>query len=315
LRISKEFKVGIIFVAALILLYWGFNFLSGLSVFNKQRIFYAKYDKVNGLVVANPISINGLRVGQVKALYFDPNGKGLIIAELLIEDPIPVPDNSVARISSSDLLGSKVIDLKLGNSSRMAEPGDTLRSRTDATLSEEVNLQLLPLKKKAEDLIGSIDSVVTLIQTVLNKNTRENLVASIDNIKLTISNLASTTHNIDTLVSTEKNRISGIISNIESISRNLRQNNDQISNVIRNFSTLSDSLAASQVPTTLRKVGKTLTEINVILDKINRGEGTLGMLVNNDTLYQELEKSAAELNKLIEDIKANPRKYLKISVF
>ncbi len=296
-------------------LIWGLMYLKGLELFKRHQTFIAVYDHVNGLVAANPISIKGLKVGQVKKLYFDPRNPAKIIVELYIDGDYPIPKNSYARIFSSDLLGGKEVEINLGDTNVLARSGDTLKSITEATLGEEVNRQLLPLKKKAENLISSIDTVATIVQEVLNKNTRNNLVQAIEHVKEALQNLAHTTYNIDTLVSTQRNHLAAIITNVESISANLRQNNDKITNILTNLSDVSDSLAKARIPYTLSMVNTAIGSLTTALQKINQGQGTVGLLLNDDKLYRELEKAARDLNLLIEDIKANPKKYIKVSVF
>ncbi|MDD4604087.1 MAG: MlaD family protein [Bacteroidales bacterium] len=315
MKITKEIKVGVIFVIATAILIWGLMFLKGLELFKTSRTFYAVYDHVNGLVAANPISIKGLQVGQVKKLYFDKRNPQRIIVELYILGDYPIPRNSAARIYSSTLLGSREIEIIPGDSPIIAKDGDTLIALTEATLSDQVNQQLLPLKKKAENLISSIDTVAVIIQQVLNKNTRENLVMAIEHVKQTLENIAHTTYNLDTLMGTQRNNLAAIIINVESISRNLKQNNDKITNVINNFSNISDSLAKARIPYTIAQVNKAVIDLDSVLQKINNGKGTVGQLLTNDQLYKEVEKAARDLNLLLEDIKANPKKYVKVSVF
>jgi phospholipid/cholesterol/gamma-HCH transport system substrate-binding protein len=153
------------------------------------------------------------------------------------------------------------------------------------------------------------------VQLVLNKNTRENLVQAIDHVKDALANIAHATYSIDTLISTQRKNIAGIIVNIESISKNLKQNNEKITNIINNLSNVSDSLAKARIPATLMQVNLAVKSINSALEKINKGEGSLGLLLNDQKLYIDVENAARNLNLLIEDLKANPKKYLKISVF
>ena len=315
MKIRKEIKVGVVFVVATAILIWGLMFLKGLELLKSSRTFYATYDQVNGLVAANPISIKGLKVGQVKKLYFDPHNPEKIIVELYVLGDYPIPNNSSARIFSSSLLGSPEVEIIPGNSKVLAKSGDTLLSETEATLGQEVNKQLLPLKTKAENLIGSIDSIATIVQQVLNKNTRDNLVEAIEHVKQALGNIAHTTQNLDTLMTSQRNNLSKIINNVESISNNLKQNNDKITNILSNFSNLSDSLAKARIPYTIGQVNKAITDLDSILLKINKGEGSVGQLLNNEQLYKEVEKAARDLNLLLEDVKQNPGRYVKVSVF
>jgi phospholipid/cholesterol/gamma-HCH transport system substrate-binding protein len=315
LRISKEIKVAVVFIVAISVLVWGIMYLKGLEIFTHKRIIYAVYDRVNGLVKANPVSISGMKVGQVKNLYFSKTLKRKIIVELYIADDYPIPRDSKATITSSGLLGSMEVTIELGTSPEIIKEGDTLRSVTEATLGEAVNQQLVPLKRKVESLISSMDTLVGTFQDLLNKDTQENLAKSIRHITESLENLSHMTANVDTLVDKERNNLAAIINNIASISSNLRQNNDKISNIFANFSSLSDSLAKARIPATFVQINKALADINTVLEKINNGQGTLGLLVNDKSLYNELDKAARDLNLLLEDIKANPKKYLKVSVF
>lgn len=314
MKISREFKIGFIFVAAVAVFFWGLNFLKGTDILSKKRLLYAVYDKVDGLEKANKVMINGLNIGQVNNLSFYP-GSSKIIAELYIKRNIEIPKNSVARIHGTDLLGSKAVEIVLGNGTDMALTGDTLMAQMESSLRDQVNEQVEPLKKKAVALINSVDSVMSVIQSIFNESTRVNLANSIENIHLTLSNLESATHNIDNMVATEKNRISSIIINLDSISYNLEANNQNINTILSNFANLSDSLVEADIPQTVRDAGEAINNLKDLSDKINSGQGTLGQLFTNDSLYIQLEQATSNLNKLLEDIRLNPKKYVKISVF
>jgi phospholipid/cholesterol/gamma-HCH transport system substrate-binding protein len=315
-KLTKEFRVGIIFVIAAGILIWGLMYLKGMELFKHKMIIYAVYDRVNGLVPANNVAISGMKVGQVKELYFSNKQRGKITAVLYISENYPIPVNSVARINNSDnLIGGKYVEIVLGDSKKILKDKDTLKSFIEASFGEELNQQLIPLKNKTERLLGSIDTVATLIQQVLNKDTRDNLAASILHIKDALSNLSHTTYYLDTLVGSQRNHLASIIGNIESISLNLKNNNQKINNILTNFSELSDSIAKARIPATIAQVNKAIVDIDNAINKINNGKGTLGLLLNDDKLYREVEKASRDLNLLLEDIRANPKKYVKVSVF
>ncbi len=315
IKISKEVKLGVFFLATLAIFIWAFNFLKGRDIFQRQIELYAIYDQVGGLVPANAVSVNGLKVGTVQDVYFEGRGSTRIVVEMLISDELDVPSNSIAMIYSADLLGSKAIDLILGDSPILVRQGDTLASEVQATLQEEVHRQVAPIRKKAENLLLSIDSVMIAIQAVFNVEARENIARSFESIHTTISNLEHTSFTIDTLVQTEQRRMAVIFENIESISTNLRANNQHLTNVIRNVNTITDSIAAANLVQTVVQLDQALTRTNNILEKIDAGEGSLGMLINDPTLYNELNQAAVELNKLTEDIRLNPDRYIHFSVF
>ncbi len=315
MKIKKEIKVGFVFVVALAVLVWGLMYLKGLDIFKHKTTVFAVYDKVDGLMVANAVSISGMQVGQVSKLSFSKTERGKIIAEFIISEDYPIPIDSKARIFSSSLIGAKGVEIIPGTSKEIVRDGDTLNALIDASLGEEVNKQLGPLKKKAEDLISSIDTVANIVKEILNQKTRDNLVASIDNIKITLQHLAHVSSSLDTLFGKQGKHLAGIISNVESISNNLKNNNEKISNILSNFSNLSDSITRAKIPSTFNQINKAVADLSTIIGKINSGEGSASQLINNRQLYNEVEKAAHDLNLLLEDIKANPKKYVKVSVF
>jgi len=315
LKLSKEFKIGLIVTLALALLYWGINFLKGEDIFSSERVFYAIYQDVAGLEKTNPVTINGLNVGQVRNMYFTNEFSAMVTIEIIINNPINIPANSSAKIVSSDLLGSKAVEILLGKGNVLAQSGDTLSAEIEMSIKDEVNRQLQPIKSKAEDLMGSIDTVLTMLQSVFSYDNSDNFAKSVKHIANSFENLESTTSTLDTLITGQKSRIEGILLNIESITANLKNNEDNLNNIIANFSSVSDSLAKIKFAETMYNVDKTMSQMASVTEKINNGEGSLGMLVNNDSLYIGLEKSSKELNLLLEDIRLNPKKYVKFSVF
>lgn len=315
MKLSKEFKIGLVVTVALALLYWGINFLKGKDVFSNERIFVAVYNDVAGLERTNPITINGLNVGQVRNMKFTGGKQARVVIELVVKNSIEIPSNSTAKIVSSDLLGSKAVEIRLGNSPEMAMPGDTLISEIEMSIKEEVNRQLQPLKSKAENLMGSIDTVLTMLQSLFSNDNTDNFAKSVQSIANSFENLENTTGTLDTLISGQRSRMEKILENIDDITSNLRNNEDQLNNIIQNFSAVSDTLAKIQFAHTMQQVDKTMADLAEITAKVNQGEGSIGMLVNNDSLYINLERSTRELNLLLEDIRVNPKKYVRFSLF
>ena len=314
MKISKELKIGIVFIVAVGLLIWGVNLLKGFNVFNDQRFLYAVYNRVDGLQRDNKVMVNGLSIGKISSLKLNPEN-ATIVAELMIQSELDIPANSIARIYGTDLLGSKAIELKLGDSPRLVLDGDTLLSEIEQSMLDQLSEQVQPLKKKAISLINSIDSVITVVQSIFNEDTRQNVTASIQNIRNTLRNVDNASGNLDSILMNEKYRINRILMNVESISENLKDNNENVSAVLANFAALSDSLAQSEIPQTLRDARNAIARIDDITQRLNSGEGTIGQLLTNDSLYIELENSTSSLNKLLEDIRQNPKRYLKFSVF
>ena len=286
-----------------------------MDIFSNERVFYAAYEDVGGLERANPVKVNGLSVGQVRNMYFSSDGQANIIIEMVVKNKIPLPKNSTAKIVSSDILGSKAVDIILGKSTEFIESGDTLKSDIEISIKEEVSRQLQPIKTKAENLMMSIDTVLAMLNNLFSNTNTRNIAKSVEHMANSFENLESTTSTIDTILKGQRNRLENIFGSIESITQNLQSNEDNLNNIISNLSSFSDTLAQARVAETINNVNMAMSEVAGITKKINNGEGSLGMLVNDDSLYIELEKSSRELNLLLEDIRLNPKKYVKFSVF
>lgn len=315
MKISKEFKLGLLFVVTLGLLGWGVSFLKGKNIFSNNREFYGVYTQIEGLLVANPVTVNGMEVGQVTDIGFTGDNTGRIIITMEVQNDFNIPENTVARIYSSDIMGSKAVALNLGNSSSQATSGDTLRASVEGGIKEAVNQQVAPIKRKAENLLLSIDTVVTVIQEVFNERTRQGLENSFASIEQSLAYLKSTTYNIDTLVTSERDRLAMIVGNLEAITRNIDAKEGEINNVINNLSIVSDSIANADISTTLKKANQSIDQITAITQKLNEGQGSAGKLLNNDSLYNNLEAATNELNMLLLDIKLHPKRYVHFSVF
>ena len=315
MKLTKEVKVGLVTVIAIGCFLYGFNFLKGKNFFSSQRKFYAVYKDIDGLVEANPLMINGFRVGMVGDIQLANDTAGSVIVTMVLNDDVNIPRNSIARVISSDILGSKAIQLILGDSTVYAESGDTLIAAQEDNLKAAVNKTIAPLQKKAEGLISSIDSVMIVIQQVFNESARQNLAKSFESIKGAITSLETTSFRLDTLVINERVKISSILTKVNVLATTLANNSDKLGNVINNFSNISDSLAKSNLTSAINNADVALSQASNILGKINRGEGTMGMLINNDSLYRKLDQSSADLDRLLKDLRINPERYVHISVF
>lgn len=314
MKMAREIKLGILGAITLLIFIWGVNFLSGRDIFTRQITFYAVYEQVGGLIESNPVRISGVRVGQVDRIYFHPDGSGNVIVECVVDRQMQVPSNSVARLVS-DLLGTREIEIILGDSPMPMQEGDTLGSSAQATIAEEVTRQMLPFKNQAESLLAQVDTVLAVIQYTFSPQTRDNIVSSIESISNTLNSLESTTQMVDTVLAEQISKLSVILSNAESITTNISQNNDAINNIINNFSAVSDTLAAAQIGQTFANASKTMEDFAQVVERINSGEGTMGLLLNDEELYRNLESSSQQLEILLQEITANPRKFFNISVF
>lgn len=313
MKINNETKVGIITVFSVTILILGYNYLKGKEVLTNTIDIYAEYAQINGIKESNPILYNGFAVGKITDLELTE--KGTIIATLTLKPGLQIPDNTIAKIVSQDLLGAKAIVLQFGDSRTFIEEGDTLRTDMEMSLAESVNSEVLPVKQKAEKLLSTMDSILVSIQYILNPNFRSNIDQSFASIKRSIETLEVTATRVDSMVKYQAARFKVISSNIESISTNLKNNNQKISDILSNIDQISDSLTRINFVQTIDRANKALQDIAIITEKINTGQGTLGMLVNDDKLYHNLNQSSRDLDRLLVDLRLNPKRYVNVSVF
>ncbi len=317
MKISKELKIGLVVTSAIGFFIWGINFLKGRDLFSHKYELYAIYPKIDGLIEANPLLVNGFKVGQINKISLIKDNKGQygVLVKFLLTEDVQIPKHSIAKAVSSDLLGSKAVEIIYSNETEFVQSGDTLIAETEEGLKTTVSKQLQPLQQKIEGLLSSVDSVMTIVEVVLNDKTRENLSKSFESIKKAIESLEQTAYKMDDLVASEKAKISSILTKLNSLAGMLEQNTGKIDNIIGNFSTLSDSLAKSNLKSAIEEADKTLAELNKLVAQINSGQGTLGKLVKNDSLYNNLNKASDDLDKLMKDLRINPERYIHFSVF
>ncbi len=316
MKISNLARTGILTVFSIGILYLGINYLKGKNVFSNLVEYKVSYPRVDGLVRSSAVIIKGFKVGQVSDIEFAKDGSGQLIVNFTIPKDIKLPKNTVAQIISTDLLGTRTIELILApDHHQYYKAGDTLPSNIEKNLKEQVGMQILPLKNKAEQLMGSLDSAMTVITYIFNKKTRENLRESFQHINSTILNIETTSNDLKELVGTEKYTLAHIINNVDSISSNLRRNSKNLNHITHNLTTFSDSLADLKLQTTISKTAHTLDQVSLILAKINSQDGSIGLLINNPTLYNNLINTNNSLDILLRDIKANPHRYVHFSAF
>jgi phospholipid/cholesterol/gamma-HCH transport system substrate-binding protein len=314
--LKKEVKTGIVVVVALSMLIFGLNFLKGINLFTHTKTIYAIYTDVQGVVPSNPIVVNGFHVGQIKKIAIEPNTSGKIVVTIQITNTdVKIPKNSVAKIFSSDFLGSKAIELDLGNAPELIQDGDTLPSSVEETIKETVDKQVLPLKKKVESLISSLDTTIGIIDGIFNKDTRDNLTQSIKSIRVSLGHIENTTVSVDQLMGSEKTHIASILDKVDQISTTLASNSKNLTKIITNFANISDTIAKANIHRTLQNADSALYYTSQIMGRINKGQGTLGMLSKDTALYMRLSRSSDDLDKLLQDFKAHPKRYVHFSVF
>tara|TARA_B100000963_G_scaffold356088_1_gene375540 strand:- start:850 stop:1776 length:927 start_codon:yes stop_codon:yes gene_type:complete len=302
---NKEIRTGIIAIFTIAVLIYGINYLKGLNILDKNRIFHAKYDNIDGLLKGSVISLNGFNVGIVSNISLQSDNS--LLVSVKINEDFDVPVNSILKISNQDLMGTKGISVILGNSDLLAKNNDTLIAEIENSLQDEVNKQILPLKNKAEGLISSVDSLMVIFTSVLNTDARKNLASSFKNLDETFILMSESMKELNKIVVTNEKNISNSIKNFESITGNISDNNESIENILKKMSSISDSVSS-------KDIGEIIKNLNNITNKISVGQGNLGLLNSDDQLYRNIEKTTNDISILVEEIKKDPKKYFNFSV-
>ncbi|MDD4031855.1 MAG: MlaD family protein [Bacteroidales bacterium] len=298
---AKEYKIGIIVLAVLLLSVWGINFLKGKSMMTSDKDYYGVFSNIGGLEQASNVYINGLKVGRVTQIDFIDNDPGRILVAFAIPAKYNIPVDSRIEIYNTDLLGSKALTVVIGKDSRIASSQDTLQSGIQPDMISTAINMLEPIKVKAEILLQSMDSVMQDVHATLNPETRASIQDSL--------------YQMESLLENEKAKIADILGNLRSVSENLKNSNEDISNITGNFSKVSDELAQARIGEVVSKAENTLKELEEILKNIREGKGSLGQMAVNEDLYQNLNRSISDLDSLFLDLKSNPKRYVHFSIF
>jgi phospholipid/cholesterol/gamma-HCH transport system substrate-binding protein len=286
----KEIKVGLLTIAGLVVAYFGFNYLKGNSLFNEGAFFYSIYEDVEGLHVGSKVVLNGFPVGKVKKISFVSDGGGrLVVQYVVVDESIAITKNTVAQILSTDIFGSKAINLLIKNSNELAISGDTLISQEAVSMMAEVEKRFEPLKVK-------YDSTMT-------------------QVKLLLENVNTTFGTVNTMLESERKNIHEITSNAASITQNIENNNAHISNSLKNISALSDSLSQADIKKMLENADLAVVQMKEAMEKVNNGSGTMSKMLNDSTLYHNLNQSAFDLDLLLKDMKEHPKRYVRFSIW
>jgi len=301
LRLSKEIKAAFFVLSTILLFIFGFNFLKGSSLLDKQKTIYAVYDEVDGLLVGANVMINGLSIGNVTELDFLPNSTKILVT-IKVKDKLNFSSKSTASIYETGVLGGLAISIDpIFERESIVKTGDTLNSSVRPGLTELINRQIEPLSRQLQSTITSVDSIFTGASNVLNRQTQEEIKESINVLTSAIKAINNSSIIIEKTLTNKNTQINNTIDNFEKISSNL----SEVSNELNSFG-LSSLLSNLEV---------SVDGISSIVNKLDSDKSTIGKLINEDEVYNNLNSSIESLNSLISDIKANPKKYVHFSVF
>jgi len=309
MKISNETKIGVLTTITITVLILMYSYLSGADVFSRSNKFYAVYKSVDGLSVSKPVLVNGFQIGHVSKMVLRPDGRTVV--EFKIDHQYTVTRSTHAQLISTDLLGGKAIKFEYGESKEPAQDGDTLSADIQGSLAES----LQPIQLKAEHLISKLDSSLASVNKILNPDFQHNVDRSFTSIANSLQTLEGTTKKIDALVAGQTDHINGILANADAASGNLKESTSQLTRITTNFEKVSNDVAAANLKQTLDNANKAMADLQATIAKINSGQGSLGLLMNDDKMYKNLNDASANLNNLFIDIKAHPKRYVSFSVF
>jgi len=313
-KLKREWSIALMAVTGILLLVFGVNYLKGLDLLQRRNVYHAIYTDITGIAETTPLLLNGFKVGSVVNTQLLPGaGARIMVSYQVNEDGLTLPEDSRV-VLTGDLL-NKWAELRLGRSAELAQAGDTITGDVKPGIAQTLSDQIDPLKQKAEAILINIDSVLTAFQDVLNPGTRGDINASFRSIRATLEKVDHMALSLDALIAAETRSISGTLHNLESFSANLEANNKQIGRILQNLDTTAATLANGKLEHAIIALDSTVIEARAIMSSLRSGEGTLGALMTNDSLYRNLEKSSHELDLLLEDVRINPNRYVHLSVF
>ena len=314
MKISNETKVGALTAIAITLLVLGFNFLKGKTFFKTGNYIYAKYTDTKGIMVSNPVFINGYQVGSVYEIENADQNLSVIMVSIKLKDNYNIAVNSVASIKENPLGASSML-IKLGDAKQFLKTGDTILTASSAGLLGDVMSKLGPVGDQIKTTVHSLDSVLKNINSIFDPNTKNNLQQVIANINKTTASLVVSSASIQAMMNTQSGAITQSMNNVASFTKNLSDNNEKVTKMLSNVEKTTDNFSKADISGTVDKLKTTIANLNSILEKVGSQEGSLGKLMNDKTLYNNLTNTVRSANILMDDLRVHPKRYVNISVF
>lgn len=303
MKFNKEIKIGFLAIIGIMMSVFSYNYLKGINLFEKNRKFKVTYSKVDGLSMSNPVTLNGFKIGKVHKINFNRENTRELIVDIIIENDVIFPKTSTAELYETGLIGGKAIAIipDYKNDSTIALDGDFLKGVLKPGLTELVNQILPQVQLQLESVMQSAEVVFENINKLFDEETKTELKSSIKEFSLLTQNLSNTSRRVSDLIEKSAPGIELTINDLKDTSNNLKSITDSVSK--KDISDLTNNL--NELVKNLNKVSKNL----------NNSNGTMGMLIKDKSIYENLEKATNELNILIEDVKLNPSRYVNFSVF
>ena len=312
MKIANETKVGAVAVVSITLLILGFNFLKGKKLFSDSKSIIGKFTNVQGLANSNPVMVNGLQVGTVYKITPTKDMR-VILVNLTITKDINIPDNSVAIIRPNPL-GATSVDIKLGDSHNYLKNNDNIITEANAGIFNDILKKVDPVLFEVKNAISSIDTFLISMNSLIDPNAKNNISSTLANLNKITASLTLSAASLESLLNNQTGMLAKTISNLNSVSSNLVNNNEKITGVLTNLDKTTANLAEMNFKRTLDSLDATINNLNLLVSKFDKNDGTLGLLLNDPSLYKNLASTSNKLNLLIDDIRVNPKRYVNISV-
>lgn len=314
MKISNETKVGALTAIAITLLVLGFNFLKGRSLVKTGNFLYASFTDVKELKPSNPVYINGFQVGMVYDIENTDASLRNITVTIKFNTAYNIPANSYATIASSPL-GSPTVQIILGDSAKLLANGSNIKTKETPGLFASLTNQLSPVAGEVKKAVLALEIVLKNINATLDPNTKNNLQQVIANLNKTTANLATSSASLNTMLDKESGSITQTMNNVNSFTKNLDNNNEKINAVVSNLENTTKKLSEADIQGTVTALKSSIKDLSNVLQKMENGDGTMGKLMNDKALYDNLSKTVRSANTLLDDLRVNPKRYVNISVF
>ena len=300
MKVSREIKTAVLVIISIILFIWGYSFLKGKNLFDNSNKLFVVYENVAGLAPSAPVTLNGLTIGKVNSISINPDGK--LLVELHITTDFPIAKTSIAEIYDSGLVGGRHIAIKPNLLDKnYTVSGDYLQASSKLGLTDALAQQLEPLQAKIQQLLENADVLFSNVNDILDTQTRQNLKNSIASLNTTLSEFSVASKSINELLADNKSKLNSTLKNVDKVSGN--------------FATISDSLAKANLGQTVINLEKTLAKVDKIMAELEQGNGTMGKLIKDETMYTNFAKTSKELELLLQDLRLNPTRYVNVSLF
>lgn len=313
MKIKNEFKIGLLALIALVCFVIGFNFLKGKGLWSNSMTLYANYNNVQGLAASNPVVINGLQVGMVSSISNDKEMKQLLVS-IELNEQLNIPKNSVAIIIPNPL-GNNKLEIKLGDAQSYLKNKDTIATQVSKGIVDDVLQKVDPLLFEVKKAVTTLDTLLKSVNSVFDKTAKNNVSDILAHLNELSASLTASGASLEKMMEAQNGTVTKSLNNIETFSENLSKNNNKITNIISNLDKTTGKLSTLDLEKTLLSIDSAVYYLTSTIQRMNSSNGSIGLLLNDQTLYKNLASTSNKLNVLLDDIRTHPKRYVSVSMF